>query len=80
MSAFWEVLRECYLSDLGFSGQWFTWEIGSLPSNNIRERLNRGVANIEWWDLFLEYSIEHMSHSFSDHCPVMLITTGKVEG
>lgn len=42
MSAFREVLKECDLSDLGFSGQWFTWERVKLLDSNIRERLDRG--------------------------------------
>ncbi|XP_040937542.1 uncharacterized protein [Gossypium hirsutum] len=29
--------------DLGLSGQWYTWERGRLASNNIRERLDRGL-------------------------------------
>ncbi|PPR89242.1 hypothetical protein GOBAR_AA31445 [Gossypium barbadense] len=44
MSAFREVLEECELNDLGFSGQWFTWERGRLFSNNIKERLDKVVA------------------------------------
>ncbi|PPS03655.1 hypothetical protein GOBAR_AA17005 [Gossypium barbadense] len=52
MSTFREVLQECDLSNLGFSGQWFTWEKGRLPSNNIREKHDRGMANkkvVEGW-------------------------------
>ncbi|KAK5835945.1 hypothetical protein PVK06_011669 [Gossypium arboreum] len=44
MSAFREVLEECELNDLGFSGQWFTWKRGRLFSNNIKERLDKVVA------------------------------------
>ncbi|XP_016676453.1 uncharacterized protein [Gossypium hirsutum] len=52
MTAFREVLEECEINNLGFFGQWFTWEMGRLMTNNIRERLDRGVANPKWWDLF----------------------------
>ncbi|KAH1063383.1 hypothetical protein J1N35_028370 [Gossypium stocksii] len=38
MTVFREVLDECELSDLGFSGRWFIWEKRRLPENNIRER------------------------------------------
>ncbi|KAA3462404.1 reverse transcriptase [Gossypium australe] len=48
MEAFHNVLEECQLMDVGFSGLWFTGERGSLPETNIRERLDRGVANAEW--------------------------------
>ncbi|KAG8490633.1 hypothetical protein CXB51_013830 [Gossypium anomalum] len=44
MVAFREALEDCELNDLGFSAQWYTWERGRLPSNNIRERLDMGDA------------------------------------
>ncbi|MFQ6637402.1 hypothetical protein Gotur_013390 [Gossypium turneri] len=49
MTQFREALEEFNLHDLGFSGRWFTWERGRLPENNIRERIDRGVANSVWW-------------------------------
>ncbi|MBA0707733.1 hypothetical protein Golax_019754 [Gossypium laxum] len=52
MEVFREVLEECLLEDLGYSGVWFTWERGNLPETNIRERLDRGVANDKWKQLF----------------------------
>ncbi|KAA3472950.1 reverse transcriptase [Gossypium australe] len=52
MATFREVMEDCELSDLGFSGKWFTWERGRLAENNIGERLDRGVANPEWWSCF----------------------------
>ncbi|MBA0620387.1 hypothetical protein Godav_006107 [Gossypium davidsonii] len=52
MEAFREALEECLLEDLGYLGVWFTWERGNLPETNIRERLDRGVANDKWRQLF----------------------------
>ncbi|PPD79426.1 hypothetical protein GOBAR_DD23651 [Gossypium barbadense] len=52
MVAFREVLKDCEMSGLGFFGKWYTWERGRLARNNIKERLDKGVANPEWWDLF----------------------------
>ncbi|GMI81726.1 hypothetical protein HRI_001841900 [Hibiscus trionum] len=72
MDDFREALNECSLEDIGFQGQWFTWEWGRLQSNNIRERLDRGVANQLWCDLFPHYTLEHLGHSFLDHCPLLL--------
>ncbi|XP_016676523.1 uncharacterized protein [Gossypium hirsutum] len=45
MELFQKTLEECQLNDVGFSGRWFAWERGNLPETNIRERLDRGVAN-----------------------------------
>lgn len=45
MERFREALNDCNLSDIGFFGNWYTWERGKFSDNNIRERLDRGVAN-----------------------------------
>ncbi|KAA3458060.1 reverse transcriptase [Gossypium australe] len=74
MEAFRKALEDCELADLGFSGQWYTWERGRLASNNIRERLDRGVTNPKWWDLFANFEVNHLQHSFLDHCPVVVST------
>ncbi|KAA3486372.1 reverse transcriptase [Gossypium australe] len=52
----------------------FRKERGRLAGNNIRERLDRGVANQEWWDLFTGYSVTHLQHGFSYHCLVLVDT------
>ncbi|KAA3460557.1 reverse transcriptase [Gossypium australe] len=74
ITAFREVLDECQLMDMGFQGTWFTWERGNLPKTNIRERLDRGVANEKWMHLFPKGSIRHLTHSISDHCPLLIHT------
>lgn len=60
--------------DLGYRGQWFTWERGVLEGNNIRERLYRGVANDEWRMSFPNYSLDHLPHSSSYHCTLLVNT------
>ncbi|KAA3484076.1 reverse transcriptase [Gossypium australe] len=76
MMDFCMALEECNLIDLGFLGHWFTWERGRFKATNIRERLDRGVANPNWIEFFPNYQIEHLTHSFSDHCPLLLDTMG----
>ncbi|XP_052485155.1 uncharacterized protein LOC128040446 [Gossypium raimondii] len=78
METFRKALEDCRLVDLGFSGRRFTWERGNLPETNIQERLDRGVAT-EWWsDLFPNFLIQHLPHSFSDHCLLLIDTDHKV--
>ncbi|KAA3469650.1 putative Transposon TX1 [Gossypium australe] len=60
--------------DIGFSGAWFTWERGNLPETNIRERLDRGVANEEWVALFPMSRVQHRPFSTSDHFPLLIST------
>lgn len=35
MESFRNVLADCHLMDMGFSGKWFTLEKGILPETNI---------------------------------------------
>ncbi|KAA3488997.1 reverse transcriptase [Gossypium australe] len=55
MESFREVLEECQLEDIGYSGAWFTWERGNFAETNIRERLDRGVANERWKIFFQQF-------------------------
>lgn len=75
---FCNVLADCQLLDVGFSGNQFTWERGNLSETNIRERLDCEVSNDEWMTLFPEVTIQHMSHSFLDYYP-LFITTKRAE-
>lgn len=52
---------------------------GSFASNNVRERLDRGVATGRWFDVFPNYKVHHLSCFVSDHCPLLLDTTVAVQ-
>ncbi|GMJ13760.1 hypothetical protein HRI_005045200 [Hibiscus trionum] len=75
MSNFREALDDCSLSDVGYQGRWFTWEKGKFEATNIRERLDRGVANNAWWSCHTHFVLSHLAHSFSDHCPLLVNTS-----
>ncbi|KAK5774335.1 hypothetical protein PVK06_042190 [Gossypium arboreum] len=79
MELFRRSLEECALNDVGYIGNWFTWERGNLPETNIQERLDRRVTNSDWIDIFQGVKVQHLVHSFSDHCP-LLINTKTSEG
>ncbi|GMI79095.1 hypothetical protein HRI_001578800 [Hibiscus trionum] len=80
MDLFRSALEDCALDDLGYSGSWFTWEKGRSEQSNMRIRLDRGVANNIWWSLFPNFTLQHLQHSFSDHCPLLLNTTPNGNG
>ncbi|MBA0584191.1 hypothetical protein Gorai_015016 [Gossypium raimondii] len=64
----WEVLDECELSDLGFSGQWFTWERGRFLENNMREWLDRGRVRAGLWDSWFRFNANWiLEEGFGNH-------------
>ncbi|KAE8720958.1 hypothetical protein F3Y22_tig00017808pilonHSYRG00181 [Hibiscus syriacus] len=57
------------------TGSWYTWKRGRRVKISIRERLDRGLTNNPWKDMFPHYLLQHLSHTFYDHCPLLLDTT-----
>lgn len=73
------ALDDCALCDLGFY-QDDTLGKGEIFSTNIRERLDRGVASLDWWQLFSNFLLEHIPHALSNHCLVLIDTLGRLKG
>jgi hypothetical protein len=48
------------LVDLGFVGNPFTWCNNRKGIDSIKERLDRGLASIDWIHLHLEFSLLHL--------------------
>lgn len=71
MKAFQQVLKECALSSLGYSGVKFTWQNCREGGDFIRERLDRGVANLAWRDFFPNAKITVLMATFSDHALIL---------
>ncbi|KAA3488457.1 reverse transcriptase [Gossypium australe] len=61
MHDFRMALENCGLNDLGYTG---------------RERLDRGVVTLSWINIYPNYQVEHLNHSFSDHYSILLDTFG----
>ena len=69
---FRNCLNVCNMIDLGFSGPKYTWSNCYDMNSLIMERLDRVLANPDWRILFPEASVTHLTHTHSDHCPVLL--------
>jgi hypothetical protein len=69
MQAFREALSDCNLNDMDFSGDPFTWRRGQ-----IRERLDRAIADDNWMQMFPNASLSHLDCIKSDHRPILLET------
>ncbi|KAF6170652.1 hypothetical protein GIB67_001908 [Kingdonia uniflora] len=69
-----EVTQQAGLIDLGFSGHPFTWNNKRRGKDNIKERLDRSLANADWMFIFPTTKVFHFPALGSDHSPLCLDT------
>lgn len=72
MLAFRELIQNCDLHDLGYSGVPFTYDNHREGRNNVRVRVDRALADDSWRDIFSESQVVHLTSPCSDHCPVQI--------
>jgi hypothetical protein len=72
MDAFREVLYDCDLTDLGFSGVPYTYDNKRHGRANVRVRLDRAVACPRWRDVYADTKVQHLISPVSDHCPILV--------
>lgn len=72
MEKFGLALDSCGLVDLGFRGYSFTWNNKRPGEANMRQRLDRAVANSEWKNRFLATTVTHLVSHASDHLPFIM--------
>jgi hypothetical protein len=73
MVEFRERLDDCGLSDLGYSGPWFTWSNKQDGDRHIKVRLDRAVANNAFLELFEGCAVENIITTTSDHYVVHVL-------
>jgi hypothetical protein len=59
---------------VGFARNPFTWSNNRIGLENIKERLDRGLASPSWVLLHLNFSLIHLPAHNSDHNPISLNT------
>jgi hypothetical protein len=77
MRNFQDALTTCELSDLGFRGPKYTWSNCQEGQNLIKERLDRGVANSAWCELFPAAEVLVDFSWNSDHALLILKLRGQ---
>ncbi|XP_028798620.1 uncharacterized protein LOC114754051 [Neltuma alba] len=61
------MLADCHLIDLGFKGAKYTWCNKRLGAAQVKERLDRAVANVEFREDFHNATVIHIEPVGSDH-------------
>ncbi|XP_075662915.1 uncharacterized protein LOC142632377 [Castanea sativa] len=67
IAEFTRVVDDCSLIDLGYRGPKFTWCNRRFEGNLVYARLDRGLHNLEWMQLFPQSKLPHVPFGFSDH-------------
>lgn len=67
LDGFSEAIRDCGLIDLNYIGDKYTWEKSRGTDRWIQERLDKGLANKEWRELFPYAEVRVAEVSTSDH-------------
>ena len=75
MRAFRNMVDECELLDLGYTGLKFTWR-GTRPCGVVFERLDRAFANSAWLELNPTTRVQHFRAHSSDHNPILIRPEG----
>ena len=58
--------------DLGFLGQRYTWTNKRGISGLIQECIDRFFVTPNWWHLYPEAQVTHLTRRHFDHCPIVL--------
>ncbi|CAI9099386.1 OLC1v1036200C1 [Oldenlandia corymbosa var. corymbosa] len=70
MTDFNECIQECALLEIPAIVEEFTWG-GTRHTGWVSKRLDRVLISQEWHDLFPRSSLEKLSRTTSDHCPML---------
>lgn len=62
-----EVMKKCGLIGLGFNGPRYTWNNKRSGAANIKERIDRDVANTNWQNKFHKAQVYHLPYYNYDH-------------
>ncbi|KAM6577389.1 hypothetical protein CsatB_029226 [Cannabis sativa] len=72
---FRHLLDSFNLFPLEPAGPLLTWNNNVAAPKNIQERLDWGITNNSWIDIFLEATLSHLGFFGSDHPALELVTS-----
>ncbi|KAL0453608.1 UNVERIFIED_CONTAM: hypothetical protein Slati_1338900 [Sesamum latifolium] len=74
MSEFHKTLKDCFLHDIGYIGDKFTWSNKREWPHTVYARLDRGCASANWSQRFPHAGVTHLPALGFDHSPLILNT------
>lgn len=72
LESFNTLISDCSLMDLECKGLSYTWTNNRVGSANIRERIDRALANVDWRLMFPYAQVFQDAIIGSDHSPLLL--------
>ncbi|XP_071917025.1 uncharacterized protein [Coffea arabica] len=66
-----ETIQGCSLTEVPFSGSFFTWT-GVRAGTRVWKRLDRPLVNQAWLDFAATTTMQHLSRTASEHSPLLL--------
>ncbi|KAL5562082.1 hypothetical protein UlMin_031829 [Ulmus minor] len=72
-----EALDNLGMISIPSSGSHYTWSNCRHGRSQINSRINRGMANEDWWNRFPNASIQLLPQATSDHFPQVLRCFGQ---
>jgi hypothetical protein len=75
MDGFRDAVSFCGFIDLGYIGLPYTWDNRQPMETNVKVRLDRGLANTDFLNLFQNNKVWHVQTTESDHCCLVLECT-----
>ncbi|XP_060211737.1 uncharacterized protein LOC132639298 [Lycium barbarum] len=69
---FLDCINDCGLTDLGYFGHNYTWCNERKNNDVIWKRLDRVLANDEWTNFLPNTTVQHLTRTSSDHCPLLV--------
>lgn len=70
MRLFMTVASMIFLWKEGYK---FTWTKSKRKPDEIEEKLDRALANLDWLDMFPDFKLKNFIASKSDHSPIHLL-------
>ncbi|KAF5481580.1 hypothetical protein F2P56_002220 [Juglans regia] len=66
------AIEDSDVNEIPFDGDYFTWSDRREGSQFVKEKLDKALGNLSWFNSFADCSITTLSAQSSDHCPILL--------